>query len=144
MAMGDELTCGVAEKPDCLPCVPCGQPALEPQLAAFIIVNVGVFALQYRAVRINWYHITLLLSFFILVVYTHVYIGFNSPAQVLTGAAIGGAFALVWELFVARILARYFDRVLAWPLVRRFGYKDTLMHSDLPVAGDPAPMASIE
>lgn len=124
------LTCGLPGQDACLPCVPCGMPALEPQLVAFIVVNVGVFALQYRGTRISWYHAYLLTAFFAVVVYTHVYIGFNSPAQVLAGVGIGAVMALIWELSAARLLEGHFTQILEWPLIRSWGYKNTLMHDE--------------
>ena len=151
-------TCGAAPLPDCLPCVPCGaerlprpsssltrltgMPALEPQLTAFTVASIGIFAMQWQRSHIRIYHVVLLLVFYAAVMFTHVYFNFNDTAQVMAGAAFGVGFAVVWQAFVFWVAYPRFDRVLRWPLVRYAGYHDTLTRSYDPVPGDPPPMAN--
>ena len=134
------VTCGGAPLPPCEPCVPCGMPAVEPMLAGFTVASVGIFVLQWRAPHIKFYQLALLVSFFALVVYSHALFGYNTPAQIVVGTAFGSAFGLLYQLFVFAVAYPSFDRVLRWPLVRRFGYRDTFCRSYEPVPGDPKAM----
>lgn len=118
-------TCGGGTLPDCAACVPCGMPALEPQLTAFTVVSIGIFAFQWDTPRLQRYQLALLFVFYALVMYTHVFFGFSDAGQVLAGAAIGASAALLWQVAVYELAYPNFDRVLRWPLVRYFGYHDT-------------------
>ena len=133
-------TCGADLAEACLPCVPCGMPALEPQLTAFTVASIGIFAMQWRYSHIRIYHFALLLLFYAAVMYTHVFFNFNTSAQVMVGALVGASAALLWQAFVFFVAYPNIDRVLRWPLVRYFGYHDTLCRSYDPVPGDPPPM----
>lgn len=136
----DGATCGATPLPPCDPCVPCGMPAVEPMLGAFTVASVGIFAFQWRAPHIKLYGRALIIAFFALVVYSHALFGYNTPAQIVAGAALGTAFALFYQLVVFAVAYPNFDRILAWPLVRRFGYRDTFCRADTYVPGDPEPM----
>jgi len=120
-----DVNCGSAPLPPCDPCVPCGMPAIEPQLSAFTVASVAIFVFQWRAPHIRLYQIALIFSFYALIMYAHVYFNYNSPAQVVAGAAVGASFALGYQLFVYVVAFPNFERVLAWPLVRQFGYTNT-------------------
>jgi len=133
-------TCGALPLPPCDPCVPCGMPATEPHLSGFVVVSIGVFAMQWRSPHIHMYQTAIVVFFYSLVVYSHVYIGFNDPAQVLAGVFIGAVAGLFWHFFVFWAAYPSFDRVLRWPLVRFMGYRDTFCRSYHPVPGDPAPI----
>jgi len=121
----DGATCGALPLPPCDPCVPCGMPAIEPHLSGFAIVSIGVFAMQWRSPHIRLYQTTLLVLFYALVVYTHVYIGFNDAAQVLGGAFAGAVAGIFWQFVVFWAAYPNFDRMLRWPIIRTFGYGDT-------------------
>jgi len=137
------VTCGSTPLPPCDPCVPCGMPALEPQLTAFTVASVGIFAMQWRSPHIRTYQMSLLIGLYTLVMYSHMYFRFNDSAQVLVGAFVGALAAIGWQLVVFHVAYPRFDTVLAWPLVRRFGYKDTFCRAYAPVDGDPEPLAPL-
>jgi len=136
----DDDECGAAPLPPCDPCVPCGMPAVEPHLSAFVIISIGIFSMQWRSPHIRMYETVLMSVFYGLVVYSHVYIGFNSPAQVLGGALAGVVSGFFWQMVVFWAAYPNFDRILQWPLVRFMGYTDTFCRSYEPVPGDPAPI----
>jgi len=131
-------TCGLPPLPLCDPCVACGMPALEPQLTTFTVLSIGLFALSWRAPHVHAYQIALLHVLYSLVMYAHVYIGFNSVAQVLAGSLVGTVTALVFHCALFALVYPRFDAMLAWPLARRFGYRDTYCRTyETPVPGDP-------
>ena len=119
------VDCGSPPLPACDPCVPCGMPAIEPQLSAFTVASVGIFVFQWRAPHIKFYQVFLLLTFYTLILFSHVYFNYNTPAQVVAGTAVGATLALLYQLFVYVVAYPNFNRIVEWPLVRRFGYKNT-------------------
>ena len=134
----DDDECGAAPLPPCDPCVPCGMPAIEPHLSGFVVVSIGIFAMQWRSPHIRMYEFALMSTFYALVVYSHVYIGFNNPAQVLGGTLAAVVSGFFWQMVVFWTAYPNFDRALRWPLVRFMGYTDTFCRSYEPVPGDPA------
>ena len=120
-------------------CVSCGMPALEPQLMSFLAAALLLFVMQWRAPRTHLASLALLVLVYVLVLYTHLYFGFNSLAQVAVGAAVGLASGIAFHAALAACAYPRFDRVLRWRLVRASGYRDTFCRSFAPIAGDPAP-----
>jgi len=119
-------TCGALPLPPCDPCVSCGMPALEPMIAAYTVASIIMFSFQFQPwLRERPYRALVLLAFIALVVYTHLFFGFNDVAQVFVGIVVGSSFSVLYHLLVFVSIAAC-DRVLEWPLVRYFEYKDTL------------------
>ena len=136
----DGATCGALPLPPCDPCVPCGMPAVEPHLSGFVVMSIGIFAMQWRAPHIHLYESALLMALYAVVAYVHTYIGYNSPAQIFVGIGVGTLVALFFQLIVFWVAYPNFDRALRWPLLRYMGYVDTFCRSYKPVPGDPEPL----
>lgn len=133
-------TCGAAPLPACDPCVPCGMPAVEPHLSGFVVVSIGIFTMQWRSPHVKFYQTALIVFFYALIVYTHVYIGFNDAAQVLAGVFVAALAGFFWQFVIFWVAYPSFDRILRWPLVRFAGYRDSFCRSYETVPGDPAPI----
>ena len=116
-------------------------PAVEPHLSGFVVMSIGIFAMQWRSPHVRSYQTALLIFFYALIVYTHVYIGFNDAAQVLAGVFAACVSGFFWQFVVFWAAYPSFDRIVRWPLVRFMGYRDTFCHSYETVPGDPAPIA---
>jgi hypothetical protein len=123
-------TCGGGALPDCDPCVPCGMPALEPQLTAFTVASIGVFAFQWSAPMLRYSQFVWLLLFYSTVMYAHIFFGFNTAADIFVGSAIGVAAALLWQMAVYELLYPKFDTILHWWPFAYFGYKNTYCADD--------------
>lgn len=114
-------------------------PALEPQISAFLVTALAIFVLQFRAPYARFLHAAALVTGYVLVMYTHLYFGFNDLPQVVAGAAVGALTAALWQALVYALVYPRFDSILRWRLVRALGYRDTLCRSLKPVPGDPEP-----
>ena len=119
-------TCGAPPLDPCLPCTPCGMPALEPQLTAFTIGALGMFGMQFHASRMRPDINALLVVIFALVIFAHVYIGFNTGAQVLVGVAVGLLLAALCQLFFVYVIHPRLDAILRFAPLRYLGYHDAL------------------
>ncbi len=126
-------------------CVPCGMPAFQVQHSAFFVTSIEIYAMQWHAPHLRFWHQTLLMLWMVLVIYSHAFFGFNSPAQIIAAIFVGSVFSLVWQFLVFFYLVPRFDAVLHWTLLRYVGeYRDTLTRSHRPVPGDPEPLLRIE
>lgn len=125
-------TCGAMADP----CIPCGMPALEPHLSAFTVVSVALFGMQWRWCDIRFTQIATLIGLYTLVMVTHLYFSFNTVEQVVVGAAAGSLTALARQLFLFAVIYPYFDQILRWKIMRRFGYGDSLCRTTYPPGDD--------
>lgn len=100
-------------------------PALATQhsvcLVLFIMLVVVVWTL-----RLGVRNTLILFGFVGTVAYARVYIGKNSPEQLLAGAAVGTAHALVWFSLYHWVVHPRVERIIHWPLVRLGGFCNTL------------------
>jgi hypothetical protein len=117
-------TCGAAPLPPCDPCVPCGMPAVEPMLVAFAVTSVITFALQWRAPKITFYALALLISALSLVVWGHSFFMYNSPIQGVVGVFFGVLYGLFYQVANYVVAVPNYNRMIAWPMIRSFGYKN--------------------
>lgn len=129
--------CGGPPLAPCAPCVTCGMPAFEAQDTAFIATSIFLYMLTWRHPHIETQHHVLLVAWLGVTAWSHSFFGFNTPGQVLVGAAVGAAAAMLWHTIIFVWLYPRFDVMLQWNLVHRLGYRDTFCQSQEPVPGDP-------
>ena len=129
--------CGSVPLDPCDPCVSCGMPAFEAQDTAFFVVSIFLYMFTWRHPHVRLLQNFLLVGWLTVMAWSHSFFFFNSPAQIVVGAAIGSAFSLLWHVMIFVWLYPAFDVVLDWKVVRWMGYRDTFCQNHEPVPGDP-------
>jgi len=131
--------CGAPPLEPCVPCASCGMPSFEAQDTAFFVTMLLLYMLTWRHPNITFLHNVILVAWLGGFTYIHADVQFNSPSQLIVGAAFGSLFAMVWHGIVFSLLYPSFDWLLKFRLVRYLKYRDTLCRSHPPVPGDPVP-----
>jgi hypothetical protein len=129
--------CGAPPLDPCAACVSCGMPAFEAQDTAFFVAAIFLYMFTWRHPHIRLVHSFLLVAWLTVMAWSHSFFGFNSPGQIVAGAAIGAAYAMFWHALVFVWLYPYFDTMLAWAPARWLEYRDTFCRTHEPVPGDP-------
>lgn len=120
------LRAAIGDPPPTPGCGEAGEmPALATQHAVFITAMALLVICRWRVYFSEW-KTFVLFAFVSIVTYARVYIGYNTPAQLLVGAAVGLAHALCWFALFHWLLAPRVERVIRWPLVRWGGFKNTV------------------
>lgn len=131
--------CGGPPLEPCAPCVSCGMPAFEAQDTAFLVTTIFLYMYAWHHPHLRWLQAALLVLWLAVMAWSHTFFGFNSPEQIVAGASIGAAYALLWHAAMFVWAYPYFDVLLAWWPVQWLEYHDTLCRTHEPVPGDPEP-----
>jgi membrane-associated phospholipid phosphatase len=105
------------------PTVGCGNTYEMPSLATQYAVMIAlIYVYCVNAWKLYASEMRIILSVVAVTVFTYarIYIGFNTPAQLYVGAMIGAAYGTAWFLVILFVIAPRMDRIIHWPLVRRW------------------------
>jgi hypothetical protein len=111
------------------PAPPCGGQRQMPALSTQHSVCIALFALLVVTLwrlRASLRNLAVLMAFVATVTYARIYIGKNSVPQLLAGAGFGVVVALSSFAFYVVVVHRHVDVIIRWPVVRWFGFANTL------------------
>jgi membrane-associated phospholipid phosphatase len=119
------------------PTAGCGEayemPALATQQTAFI-VTLGLLAACRWRIRSGAYTTLVLVGFVALTTYARIYIGFNSPPQLLAGAVVGFVHGALWFAVFYFLVHPHVATITKLPFVRNTNLRDTLCVDHAPRA----------
>lgn len=115
------------------PAPPCGgnfqMPALATQhsvcIALFVLLVVAAWSL-----RVSMRNMSVLMAFVGTVTYARIYIGKNSAQQLMAGVGFGTLMALASFFLYRWLIHPYVEHIIRWPIVRWFGFANTLGPND--------------
>ena len=111
-------------------------PNLETQQSALVLVAFLLQTMHWHKRLLSSTWMPLAITYNGVVAMSVVYFGFATPAQALAGTVVGAFIGIGLHLFLYGVAAPYVDTVLRWGVFRRFGYQDSLMRCDHPLARD--------
>jgi len=141
-ALNMALKHAFAQPPPVLGCGrnPYAMPSFQTEHTAFFLVGIAMYPLAWYVHNVRTAYIGGFVAFYLLVVTAQLYFNFNSPAQVLAGAAFGSLFSWLWGMCTIAFAYPYFDTVLESSLVVNwYPMNDTLGIALAPAPGDPPP-----
>lgn len=123
--------CGDVPLSPCSPCVSCGMPSYEAQYTTFLAVSIYFFMLTWRHQSLHSWKSILIVGWIAMMAWSHSFFGFNSPAQIIVGVAVGASYAFLWHVFEYLWLYPYFSMIMEWRIVQWTGYQNTYCEPDV-------------
>ncbi len=107
-----------------------GMPCMEVQQAFFVMIFFFSYIVYWRRSFTTVLSRVLILAnmclYISLVVSSQIYLGSNTPYQVIIGALVGFLVAQIAQDIVFYLVYPHFPRILSWKIIKRMGYQDNM------------------